>query len=349
MGAHIQEPNPTRPPVAVIVCTYNGAAHVEAQLESLLAQSWPVAIRVFDDVSADDTVQLVSSRLRPVRDELRIRAKNLGYVANFERAMIDVLDQGFEYLALCDQDDLWAPDRIALGMKVLLSSSDDADLDEEAAIPAGQKPRLVHSDLSMINAEGQLIHVSFLNYRGYATSSRRSLPIALGQNGVMGNTILMNVALARLALPFPKQLPVHDYWISLVAELFGHRQMLTEPTVQYRIHGSNVSNSSDSIRFGLSRWLGGFSWNRWMKRDFKLPFLEDARLNVVDSLLIESDARRRLSDNQRRQLGVFRAYLTQEPARLRLIVSMLRGGFIRTGLAHRCRFVLAQLLTRRYR
>ena len=358
MGANIQEQNPMRATVAVIVCTYNGAAHVEQQLDSLLAQSWPVAIRVFDDASTDETIKLVLSRLRPSKDVLTKSAVNLGYVANFERAMTAVLDEGFEYLALCDQDDLWEGDRIALGMAVLRAAPDDVaddaavevvDRDDDLVLPHDELPRLVHSDLSMINGEGQPIHPSFLNYRGYATSGKRNLHIALGQNGVMGNTILMNAALARLALPFPAQLPVHDYWISLVAELFGHRGMLDEATVRYRIHGTNASNSSDSIRFGLSRRLGEFSWKRWLKRDFKLPFLEDSRLSVIDSLLAETDARRRLNSNQRQQLSVFRSYLAQEPSRLRLIVSMLRGGFIRPGQAHRWRFVAAQLITQRYR
>lgn len=338
-----------RTTVAVVVCTYNGAAHVEQQLDSLRAQSWPIAIRVFDDASTDETIKRVSSRLRPSCDVLTEGSTNLGYVANFERAISAVLAEGFEYLALCDQDDLWEIDRIALGMEALLAAPHSAASDEDLAPPHSERPRLVHSDLSMINGRGRRIHASFLNYRGYATSAERNLPVALGQNGVMGNTILMNAALARLALPFPSRLPVHDYWISLVAELFGHREMLDEATVRYRIHSSNASNSSESIRFGLSRRLGGFSWERWLKRDFKLPFLEDSRLSIIDSLLAETDVRRRLDSSQRQQLSIFRSYLAQESGRLSLIVSMLRGGFIRPGLAHRWRFVAIQLITQRYR
>ena len=336
----------THPRVAVIVCTYNGAAHIEAQLDSLLAQNWPVAIHVFDDASTDDTRQKVERKLRASHDHLTLRSRNIGYVANFEKAIANVVQLGFDYLALCDQDDIWQPERIALGMTAILSEPSHICNDEESF---DMEARLVHSDLSMIDAAGQLLHPSFLRYRGYATTARRCLPVTVGQNGVMGNTILMNAALARLVLPFPEQLPVHDYWIGLIAELFGHRQMLVEKTVNYRIHNTNASNSQTSIRFGKARILDNMSWQKLLHRDFKLPFLEDARLQAIDGLLDGSDARRIPNNAQARQLKVFRSYLRQDRGRLLLIVSMISGGFIRPGLSHRLRFVAAQLFTQRYR
>jgi len=46
-----------QPSVAVVLCTYNGSTHLDTQLESLVAQTWPIALYAFDDASTDDTVE----------------------------------------------------------------------------------------------------------------------------------------------------------------------------------------------------------------------------------------------------------------------------------------------------
>ena len=102
---------------------------------------------------------------------------------------------------------------------------------------------LAHSDLSLIDAAGDPIAPSYLKHRGYAMDHSPSLARVPGQNGVMGNTVLMNRALAELALPFPDSLHVHDWWLALMAELHGHRLFIEEASVAYRLHSHNASNN----------------------------------------------------------------------------------------------------------
>ncbi|MFZ5375613.1 MAG: glycosyltransferase, partial [Campylobacterota bacterium] len=48
--------------ISVIIATYNGAAYIRAQLESIAAQTLqPTEIIVQDDCSSDDTVEIVRS------------------------------------------------------------------------------------------------------------------------------------------------------------------------------------------------------------------------------------------------------------------------------------------------
>jgi len=121
---------------------------------------------------------------------------------------------------------------------------------------------LCHSDLQMIDSQEKEVHASFLKYRRYSTNQKRSLPTALGECGVMGNTILMNASLASCALPFPAGLHVHDYWLGLIAELHGHRLLLNEALVSYRIHEGNASNSTDDIKFGAKKLMENKSWQK---------------------------------------------------------------------------------------
>jgi len=294
--------------VAIVLCTYNGADHIKEQLDSIQAQSWPVALRVFDDGSTDKTIDILQSYKPQLDLSITVRSKNLGYVANFESGIAQVIDEGFNYTA----------------------------------------PALAHSDLRMIDSTGQCVQSSFFKYRHYEIGQERALATVLGQNGVMGNTILMNRALATMANPFPEELHVHDYWFAVLAELHGHRVLIDQPLVNYRIHDSNASNSNDSIKFGLAKTFDGKSWQGLVNRDFRLPFKEDDRLNVIDTVISENTRFPKLIDSQVQLLTTFRNYLVFKEPRLKLLHSMLNAGFFRKGFRHRIRLCFSTLFTKRY-
>lgn len=335
--------NDSRPIVGVVLCSFRGAAFIEEQLDSLMAQTWPVSIHVFDDNSDDTTAALAQAKLRNGKDHLHVHVSNLGYVKNFESGILAMLDRGVRYIALSDQDDIWHTDRIEKGMHVLL----DAEQGDAGC------PLLIHSDLLVVDEHNQLKHPSYFQYRGYSKTPSDHLEVMLGQNGVMGNTVLMNAALAERALPFPAGVHVHDYWLSIVATLYGQRHMIDEPTVRYRIHDANASNSNSKLATGAQPGAKKKLLQRVGQRDFRLPFLEDSRLQVVEAVLTRakdssgqcSDA---ISEQHRQQLLVFQRYLGQQGGRLGRALSMLRGGYLRKSPWHRIRFVIAQLTTRRY-
>jgi len=325
--------------VAVVMCTYNGSTHLDTQMETVAAQQWPISLYVFDDASTDDTVNKLHSYADRLDITLIVNEQNLGYVSNFQAGIATVLEDGYHYIALCDQDDLWEPDRIATGMQRLRSIE---------AAKGAQLPVLVHSDLKMIDANHQSVHQSFFEYRQYSITGARSLPNVLGQNGVMGNTILMNRALASMALPFPPNLHVHDYWLAVLVELYGHREQLSTPLVSYRIHNNNASNSNKSIKFGLAKWLNGKSWRGFIQRDYRLPFKEDSRASVIKWLLSGPANLPDLNTEQRELLKLFQAYLEFKKPRTSMFFSMLRHGFFRKGFLHRIRLAYSILLTKRY-
>ena len=346
--------------VAIVLCTHNGAHWIEEQLLSLFQQSHPVAVRVFDDASSDDTIARVKA-LGAGRDLQCIEhTKALGVVQNFATGIQSVLDEGFEYIALADQDDIWTVDRIAVGMKVLLAAENaqntqNSEADTSASLNASAsasasasanvspKAQLVHSDLSMVNAQNQAIHSSFMQWRRYRTKATDTLSLVLGQNGVMGNTVLMNRALAQQALPFPEQLHVHDYWLAVVADLLGERHYIDQPLVRYRIHNKNVSNSSTSVSFGLRRMIKDWSFDRFVRRDFYLPYKEDSRLKAVECLL--TDPRfKAINTDQRATIHAFLRYLHFAESRISIAAMMWRSGFLRSGFAHRLR-VFVNIMT----
>ena len=327
------------PEVAIVLCTHNGSQWIEEQIESIFAQTHPVAIRVFDDASSDDTVAMIQSKAAGHDVKCIIRDEALGVVNNFSNGIQRVLDEGFAYIALSDQDDIWSPDRIKTGLDVLKNA--------ESSSSNKPHPCLAHSDLALVDAHNQIIHASFMKWRGYKTNATKDLATILGQNGVMGNTILMNRAMAEVALPFPNDLHVHDYWIALVAELLGERLYVNKPLVRYRIHGKNVSNSADTVVFESRRWVQKLSIKYLSRRDFVLPFKEDSRQNSL-RFLLKDDRFTSLSANDRATISAFLTYLNFQESRLSIAVTVLKNRFLRPGIRHRLKVIGSILTSRRY-
>lgn len=327
--------------VAVALCTYNGELHLEEQLRSLASQTWPISVHVFDDCSSDKTTDVLNAFDANFPLHIQTNSKNRGYVLNFEQAIAAVLKEQFNYIALCDQDDIWESTRIADGMHALLKCEENVGA--EAYL-------LVHGDLRLVDSNKHILHDSFLQYRRYGLGENKSLPLILGQNGVMGNTILMNQAMANFSLPFPEALHVHDYWLALLSELYGHRVFIDKPLVNYRIHVGNASNSSDSIALGKSgKRIKRSLRERFLDRDQELPFMEDTRLQTINYIADNTLRFPQLAMNDQKTLSVFRDYLELKSPRIRLFWSMLRHGFFRTGIKHRLKIIYRMLVTNRYK
>ena len=83
-------------------------------------------------------------------------------------------------------------------------------------------------------------------------------------NVVTGCTILCNRALL-IIIAIPKDALVHDWWISLVASVFGNIEFLPWSTMLYRQHSRNVIGAKGfTLNYWLERIKDGFSFpQRW--------------------------------------------------------------------------------------
>lgn len=98
--------------VSVVMTTYNGEKYIREQLDSIIAQTYPIyELIIQDDCSNDRTMDICKlyadrySFIHVYRNE-----HNLGYNKNFETAAMRATG---DYVALSDQDDIWFKDKIA--------------------------------------------------------------------------------------------------------------------------------------------------------------------------------------------------------------------------------------------
>ena len=101
----------TSPTVAVVMCTYNGEKYLRQQLDSILAQSYPIQeLIVQDDCSTDATLAILQEYEAKV-PFMRVieNTHNLGFNLNFKTACMRATA---DLIAISDQDDVWMPEKI---------------------------------------------------------------------------------------------------------------------------------------------------------------------------------------------------------------------------------------------
>ena len=109
----------TDPKVLVLLSTYNGERHLEETLDSLLHQrDVEIKILVRDDGSTDGTKKILQRFSNQV-NLMEKDSNNVGINESFKLLVSASLLYPCDYIAFCDQDDLWMPDKIIRAVQQL--------------------------------------------------------------------------------------------------------------------------------------------------------------------------------------------------------------------------------------
>ena len=202
----------SRPLVSIALCTYNGERFLKKQIDSLLTQTYTnLQIIICDDASNDGTKAILETYRDP-RLTMIFNPENIGYIKNFEKAM-HLCDGNF--IALCDQDDIWKPDKI----DTMLNNIDDA--------------LLLFCDSELIDEYDKPLHKKISDLRNLQNCN--TLPGYVWSNCVWGHAILINKDLLTYTLPVPEGAK-HDIWLGFTAACLGKIKYLPTPLTLYRQH-----------------------------------------------------------------------------------------------------------------
>jgi glycosyltransferase involved in cell wall biosynthesis len=220
------------PKISVVLACFNGVSYIEDQINSVLAQSLPPSeIIVCDDGSTDGTIEILQKFESDNNIKLVLNKQQLGVSANFKKAVS--IANAAHYIAFCDQDDIWLPNKLAVNIKEFEQMGMN--------ISNANTPCLVYSDLIFMNEAGEVINHSFYAEMGLA-KFEHCFDTALFGSLLLGCTLMINPAMRTPFLAMPEnKIFYHDAWISLIGFGIGKVAFIKEPLVRYRLHGNNLS------------------------------------------------------------------------------------------------------------
>ncbi len=217
--------------VQILLSTYNGEKYLDEQLTSIFSQKGTeVSVLVRDDGSTDQTISILEkwahkSKLSWYRgDNLKPAKSFLNLISHTE---------GYDYYALCDQDDVWLPEKIVTAVNILYN----------------EKAHLYYSTTTLV--DNNLNDIEQITFPDYDFDFYQSIMY----NHISGCTMVFSEELRKvLANHTPKNIVMHDWWIILVCKSIGMETVYDlKSQILYRQHGENTVGLSKNA-FPFRYW-----------------------------------------------------------------------------------------------
>ena len=260
--------------IAICLATYQPEQRTLAlQLDSLRRQTHTNWTCIVCDDGSDDTHRAILEVLCATDERFHFfpYEENIGFYSNFERCLRHT-PPNIDLIALCDQDDVWYPQKLE---QLLTQFSDTTSL--------------AYSDMRLIDNDGTVISDSYWTTR---RNNYDDLHVLLSANTITGAASLFRRDVLDLALPFPTRIAdvYHDHWIALCAYVTGSIEYVSEPLYDYRQHAHNVIGYTGFDK--KSSFLNNYQYLYRKLCSRTKALLNDAGLNTNPSLPDHSYPRR---------------------------------------------------------
>lgn len=222
------------------MASYNGEEYICEQIDSILSQTLQqFELVVCDDCSTDSTWKILQnysatdSRIRIFQNEGNIGLKN-----NFAKAIS--LTKG-EYIALCDQDDIWERDHL-----------------EQLLNHLGNK-MIACGDSLLVDSQNHSLNMTLSYQQSFDFVSdddmKKAYSLFYFRSPFQGAGMLIRREFFEMALPIPQQIPYHDVWFSELSCFYGGMNYFKKVITRYRQHNKNVTGSRIQRRPKFGTWL----------------------------------------------------------------------------------------------
>jgi len=212
----------------------------QRQINSIINQDFTNWICIInDDCSNNESKKMIQKFIaKDKRFNYFENDKNLGFYYNFERCL-KLVPSYTKYVALCDQDDFWYPNKLSRCIEKLQGEI-----------------RLVFCDMKIVENDGKVISDTYWKNRKiyYKSKDIDLLSIA---NTVTGAASVFSAKLLNIALPFPVRYGdvFHDHWIAILAAATGGIDYINEPLYDYIQTGNNIIGHTDFGRIPFLKRL----------------------------------------------------------------------------------------------
>jgi hypothetical protein len=232
-----------KPRISIAMATFNGERYLREQLDSLASQTHlPHELVVGDDGSTDGTLVILEefARTAPFPMRVTVNPTNFGFADNF---LTTASRCEGDWIAFCDQDDIWLSHRLA-----------------DAAAAIGEGP----DDLVLVLQTARLVDRDLVERERIFPTRPHRKRIGKGKSSGIwvwpGFCQTVRADLTR-EIPWRERPPLgshprvgHDRWICLLANVLGTTTCVKRPAMLYRRHDAALTGGYDrpSLKVALS-------------------------------------------------------------------------------------------------
>ncbi len=207
--------------VSVAMATYNGEKYIRQQIDSILSQLGSEdELVISDDHSSDGTLSIIEQYMKEDPRVKLLMNEESGVISNFDNALKHTQN---DIIFLSDQDDVWKPEKV----KTIKSYYEK-----------NPKVQMIMSDITVVDNDLNTTIDSFYEFRG----SRSGVIKNIIKNSYIGCAMSFRKELKEQILPIPRNVPMHDMWIGLVADMNKSALLIPEKLIYYRRHDANVTS-----------------------------------------------------------------------------------------------------------
>lgn len=229
--------------VIVVISAYNGAKHIERQLDSIFEQTGVnVQVLVRDDCSKDNTVEVIEryEQNHPQNKITIIKGENVGFAKSFWLGLSMCGDA--DYYAFADQDDVWKPNKLIQCINTM---------HEEDQIPQLAYCKMQRSDvkLNRLNEQVEILKPEQLTKK-----------LTLIKTYNYGAATVINKSAKELVCrvwPDADDLP-HDMWVGTLCQWFGKVYYVDEELyywIRYNTSVTGEGTKGTAIKYRLKKTL----------------------------------------------------------------------------------------------
>ena len=207
--------------ISVCLTVFEGELFLEEQISSILIQ-----LSAEDElIISDDSLSSKSKNIVEMINDNRIvliEGPKKGVGMNFEHALKKASG---DFIFLSDQDDVWLPNKVELCLSAL------------------SKHDLVLTNSIVVDKD--LKHIKNL-FKGHVNLD--SVLRILVTNKYIGSCMAFRKCVLEYAIPFPKYISMHDWWIGISVMIRGSVYYESEPLMLYRRHENNITNTGNDSK-----------------------------------------------------------------------------------------------------
>ena len=247
----------------ILLATYNGERYLDEQLKSILTQTYRKFVcYIHDDKSSDRTCEIIDSYCKKypgifVRWTYDDRH---GAVGNF-MSMIQYAAKNCNenYVLFCDQDDVWLPDKVECEVNRLKELEKDGS----------NTPALVYCDQKLVDHEIKVFSESSMKYLNYTRANEKFKRLVF-ENCAAGCVIAINRELLLMGASVERLdcIVMHDWWVMLIASVYGRIDYIDKPLMLYRQHDNNTLGAEKkTLEAKIRKYLFSFRKSVVAKRN----------------------------------------------------------------------------------